>query len=108
MQFRWVWLIGLVGLIGFDFGHAIYRRFGMGVCSNVSFLAHVGGAFTGLLLGVVMLRNLEKLVWERVLRWVCLALYVIMAVAFILLLVFQEPNSQPLFTTRCIANGTNR
>ncbi|KAI6206386.1 Rhomboid domain-containing protein [Aphelenchoides besseyi] len=41
----------------------------------VSHTAHIGGFVAGLLLGIVLLRNLRLKKWERVAWWICLIAY---------------------------------
>ena len=42
---------------------------------GVSYAAHVAGGFTGLFFGTFILRNYEKVNWEKVLMWVLLGVY---------------------------------
>ena len=42
---------------------------------QVGYAAHIGGAVVGLLLGIVVLRNLRVRKWERVFWWICLLLF---------------------------------
>lgn len=62
--------------MGADLGVAIYyRHFYTGPDKPlIGYTAHFCGAVCGLLLGVVCLRNLNKLAWERVLWWIALVL----------------------------------
>lgn len=52
------------GYIGYE-AYCTYQRFTSDINSQVSWAAHMGGAVTGLFLGVVMLRNREKKGFER-------------------------------------------
>lgn len=57
-----------------DIGVAIYYRYYEGAETKVSYVGHIGGATAGLLLGVVVLRNLREESWEKYLWWSCLLL----------------------------------
>lgn len=41
-------------------------------------MAHLGGAIAGVLVGVSILRNLQRRRWERVCWWVSFTIYVIL------------------------------
>lgn len=56
MPFRWVRLIVALGFVVLDFGSAIYRRYLTCEGLNTSVAAHVGGAITGLCIGLIMLK----------------------------------------------------
>ncbi|XP_050394389.1 rhomboid-related protein 2 isoform X1 [Patella vulgata] len=58
-----------------DTGIAIYRRISAPDEFKVGVTAHIGGFLAGLLLGVPVLKNVQKLPWETTLGWVTLALY---------------------------------
>ena len=45
---------------------------------QVSHMAHIGGAITGLMFGVVVLRNYVIKKWERILRWVLFGVYCVL------------------------------
>ena len=46
-------------------------------CGGMSYAAHVAGGFSGLFCGTFLLRNYEKLKWEKILQWICLGVYVV-------------------------------
>lgn len=65
-----------------DFSVAVYERYSRGPGRNpISYSAHLAGAFIGLTLGVVVLRNLVVRKTERILRVIsfvfCLIFFVI-------------------------------
>ena len=41
----------------------------------VSYVAHLAGAAVGLLMGIIVLRNLREHKWETMLWWACLVLF---------------------------------
>ncbi|KAI6184335.1 Rhomboid protease [Aphelenchoides bicaudatus] len=90
MQFNWIRAI-ILGIIVFaDTGIAIYERYGKGVRNRTSYVAHIGGFIAGLLLGIVLLRNLRWKRWERVAWWICLVAYVLFMITCIIL-IFSPP-----------------
>ena len=42
---------------------------------QVSYVGHLAGAGAGLLLGILVLRNLKEETWEKYLWWLCLAVF---------------------------------
>ncbi|PAV69578.1 hypothetical protein WR25_02080 [Diploscapter pachys] len=97
MPYRWV-RITVVGLfLLLDFGGAIYRRFGADECDEVSHSAHIAGAITGFCFGVFVLYNIVDHLWERIVRYISLAIYVIFVLLCIGLTIYQQPNSKPLW-----------
>ena len=77
-------LLAFLLLAGVDTGVAVYYRYVAGVDTLVSYVAHLAGALVGLLLGIVVLRNLREHKWERVLWWFCLILFLILFLAAII------------------------
>jgi len=75
MEFPVLRLLAFLLLAGVDTGVAIYYRYVAFVDTKVSYVAHLAGAVVGLLLGIVVLRNLREHKWERVLWWCCLLLF---------------------------------
>ncbi|XP_075219345.1 rhomboid-related protein 2-like [Lycorma delicatula] len=61
-----------------DFGQFIYYRYFLQVDLRIGYEAHLAGAVAGLLVGVYVLRNLEVHSWEKVLKWICFALYIVL------------------------------
>jgi rhomboid-related protein 1/2/3 len=83
MEYAWVRLIILVVVLGSDFGVALYNRLKPATGSShhtsspsdsnpTSFVAHLGGFFAGIMLGILVLRNFKKRPWERVVWWISL------------------------------------
>ena len=85
MEFPALRLLAFLLLAGVDTGVAIYYRFVAGVDTRVSYVAHLAGAVIGLLLGIVVLRNLREHKWERVLWWFCLILFLLLFLAAIII-----------------------
>ena len=74
MEFPWLRLLLFLILAGVDTGVAIYYRY-LGVDTKVSYVAHIAGALVGLLLGIVVLRNLRVHSWEKGLWWCALIVF---------------------------------
>ena len=66
-----------------DFVVAIYKR-ESSTATNVSFVAHLGGAAAGFLVGIVILRNRKVEVWETRLKKLCFVIFGILMGLFIL------------------------
>ncbi|KAG9509739.1 5'-AMP-activated protein kinase subunit gamma-1, partial [Fragariocoptes setiger] len=83
MDYRWFRLISLLTFAGTDTGTAVYERYFKEGQSDqrTSYSGHLAGAVSGLLLGLVCLRNLRVHRWERVLGYVA-------SMVFIFLLAF--------------------
>ncbi|KAH9500713.1 Rhomboid- protein 2, partial [Bulinus truncatus] len=58
-----------------DTSVAIYRRVTEPDQFKVGVTAHLGGFLAGLMLGIVILKNVNTLTWEKNLGWVTLAIY---------------------------------
>uniref|UniRef100_A0A914WTR6 rhomboid protease n=1 Tax=Plectus sambesii TaxID=2011161 RepID=A0A914WTR6_9BILA len=101
MPFRWFRILACAAFIGLDVGQVIYRRFFADECDNVSYTAHIGGAITGLLMGFVLLHNINVISWERVLFWVALGLYVIVFLICVVMVIFVQPESDPIWSVQC-------
>ena len=65
MEFPALRLMAFLLLAGIDTGIAVYYRY-IEVDTKVGYAAHAAGAAVGLLLGIVVLRNLRVKTWERV------------------------------------------
>lgn len=74
MEFPALRLTAFLLLAGIDTGIAVYYRY-VEVDTQVGYVAHAAGALVGLLLGIVVLRNLRVKTWERVLWWLSLILF---------------------------------
>ncbi|CAB4062532.1 RHBDL1_2_3 [Lepeophtheirus salmonis] len=72
MEYPILRLLAFLLAMGIDIGVAIYYRYGVGVETKTAYAAHLGGAIVGLLLGIVILRNIRVRSWERVIWWLCL------------------------------------
>ena len=59
MPFRIVRVVVITIFVLFDVGSAISRRIVVEECERVSYTAHLAGAVTGLLMGIVLLYNLK-------------------------------------------------
>ncbi|OQR66745.1 rhomboid-related protein 2-like [Tropilaelaps mercedesae] len=82
MDYGWLRLLILSVFGVTDFSVAVYERYSRpGGGTPISYSAHLAGAFVGLTLGVVVLRNLVVTRCERVLRWIsfcfCLAFFIV-------------------------------
>jgi len=74
MEFPALRLLAFLLLAGIDTGIAVYYRY-IEVDTKVGYGAHAAGAVVGLLLGIVVLRNLRVKTWERVMWWFSLLLF---------------------------------
>lgn len=61
-----------------DTGTAIYNRYFLDLNDHIGYVAHFAGATAGLLVGILILRNLEVKKGERICRWISLAVYLIL------------------------------
>ncbi|KAH7727499.1 Rhomboid-related protein 3 [Aphelenchoides avenae] len=89
MEFNWVVALIFGVLVSFDFGWALYQRYGVKADTKTSYTAHIGGFLAGLLLGIILLRNLRKTKWERIIWWIAVivfALYVLVCANVILIM----------------------
>lgn len=102
MPFRIIRVIAIAAFIIFDVGSAVYRRMYAAECERVSYTAHVAGAVTGLLMGIVLLYNLKIIKWERVLMFTCLGIYIAIFLYVVTMCLFVKPFSRPIWeTTKC-------
>ena len=74
MEFPALRLMAFLLLAGIDTGIAVYYRY-IEKDTKVGYAAHAAGAAVGLLLGIVVLRNLRVKTWERVMWWFSLLLF---------------------------------
>uniref|UniRef100_A0A915C021 EF-hand domain-containing protein n=4 Tax=Parascaris TaxID=6254 RepID=A0A915C021_PARUN len=106
MPFRLIRLIVISTYFILDIGSAVYRRLQTDECDRVSYTAHIAGAVTGLLMGIALLYNLKVLKWERALMIASLSVYLIILIFVIIMAIFVEPFSRPVWdTTRCISEA---
>ncbi|RWS28714.1 rhomboid-related protein 2-like protein [Leptotrombidium deliense] len=94
MEFNWVRLIALLVFGGTDVGVAVYDRYYGETKNRTSYAAHIAGAVGGLLIGIVILRNLRVRKWERLVGWFAFLFYVIL-MAFLLIWNVANPNYFP-------------
>jgi len=87
MQFNWIRAIVLGLFVSADVGVALYQRYIENTPNKVSYISHIGGFVAGLLLGIVILRNLRLKSWEQYAYWIALALFIFyVAVCFTIIL----------------------
>lgn len=97
MEFAVCRLVFFVLLVGMDISVALYNRFSGDQSNKVgahslwtlkhvqtSYVAHIGGFISGLLLGIVVLRNFKKKTWERVVWWIALFGYLAFVIGCVL------------------------
>jgi len=75
MEFGIIRFTGLLVFAGTDIGVAVYDRYTHEEKNRTSYAAHIGGALAGLLVGLVILRNLKVHRWEIVLGAIAIAVY---------------------------------
>ena len=57
----------------------------------MSYAAHLAGFISGLLVGLMVLRNLRKLAWERVIKWTGFVIYLcLISAAIVINVVFYK------------------
>lgn len=102
MPGRWVRLALITIFLVFDIGTAIIRRFWSDDCDTVSHAAHIAGGITGFCFGVVILYNVVERPWERVIKYICIALYIAFVAFTLALTIFQEPESSAIWdSSKC-------
>ena len=74
-------LVLILLFTSFDFGSALYRRFGSREDSGVSVIAHAFGFLAGFLSGFTLLKNERTEKWETVLKFTCLAIFLLLFIA---------------------------
>ncbi|KAI5642611.1 rhomboid family domain-containing protein [Phthorimaea operculella] len=84
MEFAIIQLLVFLLLAVVDVGTAVYDRYFRKLQLNVGYVAHLAGAVAGLLVGIGVLRNLEKRKWEKRLWWAAVVLYFTLMIAGIL------------------------
>ncbi|XP_030040172.2 rhomboid-related protein 2 isoform X2 [Manduca sexta] len=88
MEFAIVQLLVFLLLAGVDVGTAVYDRYWRHLDQHIGYVAHLAGAVAGLLVGIGVLRNLEKRKWEKRLWWAAVVLYFALMIAGILANIF--------------------
>ncbi|XP_077299822.1 rhomboid-related protein 3-like [Arctopsyche grandis] len=77
MQWGAVRLLAVFVFASCDVGFAIYSRYAAEGCAGppVSYVAHLTGALAGLTIGLLVLKNFEQRLHERLLWWAALGVY---------------------------------
>ncbi|XP_053617160.1 rhomboid-related protein 2 isoform X2 [Plodia interpunctella] len=89
MEFAIIQLLVFLLLAGVDVGTAVYDRyFRPDIKQNIGYVAHLAGAVAGLLVGIGVLRNLERRKWEKRLWWAAVVLYFSLMISGILANIF--------------------
>ncbi|CAG0884800.1 unnamed protein product [Darwinula stevensoni] len=79
-------------LIGTDFAVAVYYRYIKQEDTKTGYAAHIAGGLAGLLIGINVLRNLEKKEWEKVIWWISLITFCcLMLIAIIVNIAVWKP-----------------
>ena len=113
MPFRWVRIAILGVFLSFDIGGTIYRRFFTDDCDMVSHAAHLAGGITGFCFGVFILYNIvvssfglmvinmdfQDHAWEKIVRWLCIALYLSFIIFCLIMIFLRHPGDAPFFNT---------
>ncbi|XP_068623578.1 rhomboid-related protein 2 isoform X1 [Battus philenor] len=94
MEFAIVQLLVFLLLAGVDVGTAVYDRYWRHLQQNIGYVAHLAGAIAGLLVGIGVLRNLEKRKWEKRLWWAAVVLYFSLMIAGVLANIFWYSHFQ--------------
>ncbi|XP_035448528.1 rhomboid-related protein 2 isoform X2 [Spodoptera frugiperda] len=94
MEFAIIQLLVFVLLAAVDIGTAVYDRYWRHVNQNIGYVAHLAGAVAGLLVGIGVLRNLEKRKWEKRLWWAAVVIYCSLMAAGILANIFWTERFQ--------------
>lgn len=61
-----------------DTGTAIYNRYYLDINEHIGYVAHFAGAIAGLLVGIIVLRNLTVTKAERYAKYISITLYVLL------------------------------
>lgn len=88
MEFAWLRLTALITFTASDIGTAIYYRYFAMKDDRISYAAHVAGALAGLLLGLIVLRNLRVRSWETLVGFIAVTAYLIFMMIAILFNIF--------------------
>lgn len=97
MEYGCVQLFVFVIYVSTDIGFSLYHYFS-GHNNNIGYMAHIGGAIAGLLVGIGVLRNLKPRRCERYLWWAAVSIYVILNIVGIFIHIFM-PEHFPLQQT---------
>ncbi|CAB3220248.1 unnamed protein product [Arctia plantaginis] len=88
MEFAIIQLLVFLLLAAVDIGTAVYDRYWQHTTQNIGYVAHLAGAIAGLLVGIGVLRNLEKRKWEKRLWWAAVLIYCCLMIGGILANIF--------------------
>lgn len=67
-----------------DTARSIYNRYNSNQDDKTAYAAHFGGAMAGLLVGIVVLRNLEVEKFEKILQRIAITIFVLFMVVAII------------------------
>ncbi|VDN03966.1 unnamed protein product [Thelazia callipaeda] len=99
MPYRLFRLLTISTYVVLDIASTIYRRLQSDACDRISYTAHIAGAVTGILMGIIILHNLKVLYWERILMIISLFLFATIFVFLIAMAIFMNPSSKPIWNT---------
>ncbi|CAH0402903.1 unnamed protein product [Chilo suppressalis] len=88
MKFAVIQLLVFLLLASVIVGMAVYDRYWRHTAQNIGYVAHLAGAVAGLLVGIGVLRNLEKRKREKRLWWAAVVIYISLMIAGILANIF--------------------
>ncbi|XP_023938090.1 rhomboid-related protein 2 isoform X4 [Bicyclus anynana] len=94
MEFAIIQLLVFLLLAAVDVGTAVYDRYWRHLQQNIGYVAHLAGAVAGLLVGIGVLRNLEKRKWEKRLWWAAVVLYFSLMIGGVLANIFWTSHFQ--------------
>ncbi|XP_050353362.1 rhomboid-related protein 2 isoform X1 [Nymphalis io] len=94
MEFAIIQLLVFLLLATVDIGTAVYDRYWRHLQQNIGYVAHLAGAIAGLLVGIGVLRNLEKRKWEKRLWWAAVVLYFSLMLIGVLANIFWKTHFQ--------------
>lgn len=77
-------------LVGVDIGASIYNRYWLKPTDQISYSAHIAGAFVGLLVGMWILKNIVPSKRENYMWWVAFIVFLLVMGSMILLNLFWE------------------
>lgn len=85
MKMPFIQLIFFGFLAFYDLGYSIYDHYILLIPTNVGIIAHVGGAVSGILVGIYTLRNINITSFEKYVWWIALSIYIIFVGVVILI-----------------------
>ncbi|XP_021960311.1 rhomboid-related protein 3 isoform X2 [Folsomia candida] len=90
MEMPWVQVVCITAFSILDVGTALYYRYVTEEEQKVGYVAHIGGALAGLLVGIYTLKNLHVTTWEKWLWWAMLIISTILFVFAICWNIFYD------------------